>query len=1191
MDDSNTFDWIKFISIVNLNLTGGDGIKKVKVTFRDNLARIIGTVETSIELDQNPPVINDVKTSKNAYSAGKNVEIIVESGKRESGLEGMVQVKSISTGYDSGVQKTFERTVGEYVYIWDTTGLKEGQDYKVEATLTDKAGWKAKDQRLAITIDNTPPEGGNIVINNGEAFTQKRSVEITFDMPKDAIDVFVEGDILADSNTFQWIPISKLPQPLIVNLNVGDGNKTIKARFRDEAGNETKPFEKTITLNETPPVILSVNSQDEGNPADNDEIYHAGQIIKIVIKVDDREKNQLEAWANITSQKTEYDSGILAAKRDTDTDFTVIWNTSSLPEASDYIVNATLQDSFGQRTMDNSLIINIDNTPPQQPKVYIDGGKEITNSRNVKLSLFEIDKDAKEMFVAGDVSENFNAFQWIPLVDTKEIELSEGNGTKVINVKLRDSAGNVSKEASATIILDRAVPSSLSISINSGAKYTESHDIKVKLSAKSAREMFISGSIVKNDNTFQWIPYQEEINLRLTQGEGEKSVRARFRNGTDNESAEVEAKITLDISPPVIKSIKVFDVDDKNDDDGVYHSGQKIEFQASSEGNEANLKGFIVIKGTTAREFSTGRQEMTSQGLGVYTYIWNTESASDGKYLCEVNFEDIAGHSAIGTLELAIDNQGPENPSITVKDKQSVVYSRTVEFNIRADGDPAEIFIGGDVINDDSTFRWIPYTTDKLSDDMILSLNLKGTDGNKKVTAIFRDNAKSESSVTETSVILEFKRPELTDSCRVVQTNDDPSQAYLSLQFDEPVKRIDPNYFSVTLKDKYNPNNSVQLDETNTQPALSDTTVMVEIPSQQLEEIRQWQPMSYSYSYIQAEIAENGVYDLADKGNKSNQGKPADVYFALPASSISMDAKPASFSPNEDGVKDKTAIAYTLSQRSDVSIRIMDQQNEIVKEWWIEDQTGGLAYSLEWNGKKNDGSICQDGEYSVVIISTGVGADGNSYGLKRKIVVDTSPPQILNINPLTGSKITPLLRASISVVDTPKASGIEMIYVTVLGDTESKFPMVKSDMEGGYVIPANSEINLPIGKQSITFHVLDIAGNKAEKSMDYTVVSSMEVTLSLMNFPNPFSAGGQTNIRYSLPDDIRKGKLIIYDAGGDVIFLKDLMNQELENGEHTLPWDGKDIYGNLLSRGVYFCRLWIDREDGDQSRIHKIAIR
>lgn len=70
------------------------------------------------------------------------------------------------------------------------------------------------------------------------------------------------------------------------------------------------------------------------------------------------------------------------------------------------------------------------------------------------------------------------------------------------------------------------------------------------------------------------------------------------------------------------------------------------------------------------------------------------------------------------------------------------------------------------------------------------------------------------------------------------------------------------------------------------------------------------------------------------------------------------------------------------------------------------------------------------------------------------------------------------------------------------------------------------------------------------------------------NFPNPFNP--VTNIQFQLPK-ISNVNLMIYDLKGCEV--RNLLQQEMKPGLHTISWDGKDNRGKLVSSGVYFYTL------------------
>jgi hypothetical protein len=73
------------------------------------------------------------------------------------------------------------------------------------------------------------------------------------------------------------------------------------------------------------------------------------------------------------------------------------------------------------------------------------------------------------------------------------------------------------------------------------------------------------------------------------------------------------------------------------------------------------------------------------------------------------------------------------------------------------------------------------------------------------------------------------------------------------------------------------------------------------------------------------------------------------------------------------------------------------------------------------------------------------------------------------------------------------------------------------------------------------------------------------------NAPNPFNA--TTTISYTLPTASLIRLSIHNVLGEEIKILKEGMVSE---GTHMEVWDGRDKNGNLVSNGVYFCRLSTD---------------
>ena len=72
------------------------------------------------------------------------------------------------------------------------------------------------------------------------------------------------------------------------------------------------------------------------------------------------------------------------------------------------------------------------------------------------------------------------------------------------------------------------------------------------------------------------------------------------------------------------------------------------------------------------------------------------------------------------------------------------------------------------------------------------------------------------------------------------------------------------------------------------------------------------------------------------------------------------------------------------------------------------------------------------------------------------------------------------------------------------------------------------------------------------------------------NYPNPFNP--VTEIRFQLPSTTHV-QLVIFDIFGQPI--RTLSNKQYTAGIHSVRWDGKNMYGNLVSSGIYFYKFQV----------------
>lgn len=118
--------------------------------------------------------------------------------------------------------------------------------------------------------------------------------------------------------------------------------------------------------------------------------------------------------------------------------------------------------------MATNFNLTLDTTAPADPSISINAAAPYTTAQAVTATIGTSDGDTTgyQMKVWGDVDEAVNAniqedevdSAWISYSTSQAVTLSTGDGSKTLNVKIRDNVWNESSGASDTITLDTSVP-------------------------------------------------------------------------------------------------------------------------------------------------------------------------------------------------------------------------------------------------------------------------------------------------------------------------------------------------------------------------------------------------------------------------------------------------------------------------------------------------------------------------------------------------------------------------------------------------------------------------------------------------------------------------------------------------------------------------------------------------------------
>jgi N-acetylmuramoyl-L-alanine amidase/chitodextrinase len=173
---------------------------------------------------------------------------------------------------------------------------------------------------------------------------------------------------------------------------------------------------------------------------------------------------------------------------------------------------------------------------------------------------------------------------------SKNYTLSGGDGLKTVYVKFKDVSGNWSTPVSDTITLDTSAPTG-TIQINGGAAYTTTSPVTLTLFSVDSLQMQFS-----NDGSTwsDWEAYGTSKTWPLSDGDGEKTVYAQYKDAADNVSTElISDDITLDTTGPSAPTVT---------DEGTYtpSMSELIANWSGASDPESGISGYQYAIGTTS---------------------------------------------------------------------------------------------------------------------------------------------------------------------------------------------------------------------------------------------------------------------------------------------------------------------------------------------------------------------------------------------------------------------------------------------------------------------------------------------------------------------------------------------------------------------------------------------------------------
>ena len=588
----------------------------------------------------------------------------------------------------------------------------------VYVRLKDKAGNLSPIESNSIILDTKAPENCHIQINQGDRFTNDKLGRVLLNLEAEGADLMMISNH-QDFRAASWERLDAVKK-WIIELP-GDGNKTVYAKFKDFAGNESQVISAGITLDTTPPQGGTVSINDGAKYTRSREVS---------VRVVSKDASMIRITGNTGGENYEFTpdpEGVMALP----------WMLDSLDGLK--VIRVYFMDEAKNRTaVPVEANIHLRRTPPAAPQIRINAGNPFTNHPK---GLVDLNLSAREnpqflqMLISNDPEfKNTQPQRFIAQVKAWPLPAEE-DGLKTIYLRLIDEAGNLSRISTAEIILDRTPPTIKAFRINDSTEWCNSVKVSLLFSVDDAHQMQISNA-PSFGPTLPWENYREiRPDWTLPPGDGLKTVYARFKDRAENISATVNSSIRLDTKSPVGKLTINRGIPHTNHPSGLVDL--EIECDDDAVAMEiSNNPGFSDSKPAPIVRTLSG---------------WDLEG-EDGLKTVYLRLQDRAGnYSNVITAGIVLDRQPPLHPELVINNNQEWVTNRNkrVVLSLRAEG-AVEMAISNHA--DFTGVAWAPYKN-------AISWTLEGEEGMHYVYAKFRDAAGNETEPLTSSVKSDFTPP------------------------------------------------------------------------------------------------------------------------------------------------------------------------------------------------------------------------------------------------------------------------------------------------------------------------------------------------------------------------------------------------------------------------------------------------
>lgn len=170
--------------------------------------------------------------------------------------------------------------------------------------------------------------------------------------------------------------------------------------------------------------------------------------------------------------------------------------------------------------------------------------------------------------------------------------------------------------------------------------------------------------------------------------------------------------------------------------------------------------------------------------------------------------------------------------------------------------------------------------------------------------------------------------------------------------------------------------------------------------------------------------------------------------------------------------------------------------------------------------------------------------------------------------------------------------------ITAILDGNSSEPFILNDF---YVADLDSyqsgELRfqfdgLTPGRHTLEFKIWDVNNNSSKSIIEFVVVDNENLSLqNVLNYPNPFTSSTEFMFEHSFACNELEVQIQIFTVSGKLVQTLNDVIQTQGFRVNQIFWDGKDVFGDQLAKGVYIYRVKVKDVNGQTAeKTEKLVI-